>query len=146
MWWMNQMTNGTHTYHICECKIEQRGLSREKKRRRRCRRRNKHEWINPKTQANRIENIMGRKVYHDHRAPIDSVNTLHYALYATSVCYTVRLYSYKLLKCSMPFRLNKHLWIGQTHSQTDAAMLRNNKNNNNNNHTLMTTMTKEIEI
>lgn len=36
------------------------------------------------------------------------------------VCYTAHLYCYKLLNCWMPFCLNKHVWIGQTHSQRDA--------------------------
>lgn len=47
-----------------------------------------------------------------------------YSMGYSSVCYTAHLYGHKLLKCCIPFSLNKHKEIRQTHSQWDASMLR----------------------
>lgn len=76
-----------------------------------------------KPHANRIEGVYhgSKSLSFYHRVAIDTLNTP--LVYATSVCCTAHLYSHKLLKCCIPFSLNKHKKIRQTHSQRDASML-----------------------
>lgn len=134
------MTNEDTLVNVCVKKIEKRRRKwmTKKKKSTKKRKTRMNQSTHKKPHANRTEKrlLWVRKFIILSHSVVPLIHTLShthfeyifirccYSMSYSSVCYTAHLYGHKLLKCCIPFSLNKHKEIRQTHSQWDASMLR----------------------